>query len=278
MKSMNTGDKTLVSRGELSPTVLCKEIREDILRISHVSGHGHIPTCFSVVEILCAIYETIKHNPKNPSWEDRDMFILSKGHASLAHYCVLAWFGYVDIERIYSFGGFISNFGGHADRLKVPGVEASTGALGHGIGIAVGIALGLKIKQSNRKVLVLIGDGESNEGSVWEATMVAVNSKLNNLTIIYDNNMSHARGLQIHNPAERFKAFGCEVSEVNGHDVDSIKQAISTRGSYVKVIVANTKKGFGCRTLINNQYEWHRKSPNDSEFKMLMEELNEKAI
>lgn len=278
MKSIRTDNKVLMPRGERSPVTLCKEIREDILRISHVSGHGHIPTCFSVVEILWAIYEAIKHNPKNPSWEDRDIFILSKGHAALAHYCVLAQFGYFDIERVYSFGGFMSDFGCHADRLKVPGVEASTGALGHGIGIAVGMALGLKIKQSNRKVLVLIGDGESNEGSVWEATMVAVNSKLNNLTIIYDNNMSHARGLQIHNPAERFKAFGCEVSEVNGHDVDSVKQAISTISSYVKVIIANTKKGFGCKTLIKNQYEWHRKSPNDTEFKMLMEELNETAI
>jgi transketolase len=255
-----------------------KEIRQDLLRISKTSGHGHIPTCFSVVEILWAIYETIKHNPKNPSWEDRDIFILSKGHAALAHYCVLAKFGYFDINEVDSLGAFMSEFGCHADRLKVPGIEASTGALGHGIGIAVGMALGLKIKKSSRRVLVLIGDGESNEGSVWEATMVATNLKLNNLTIIYDNNMSHSRGLQILNPAERFKAFGCEVLEVNGHDVDSVKQAISTRSSYVEVIVANTEKGFGCPTLIENQYEWHRKSPNDTEFEMLMRELDAQSI
>jgi len=259
-------------------TSIGKEIREAILRISKASGHGHIPTCFSVIEILYAVYDTIKHDPKNPSWEDRDIFILSKGHAALAHYCVLAKFGYFDINKVNSFGAFMSDFGCHADRLKVPGVEASTGALGHGIGIAVGIALGLKIKKSNRKVFVLIGDGESNEGSVWEAIMVAVNLKLDNLTIIYDNNMSHLRGLQIHNPAERFKAFGCDVTIVNGHDVDSLKKEIIKTASNVRLIVANTKKGFGCRTLIENQYEWHRKSPNDSEFEMLMAELDEETV
>jgi len=259
-------------------TSIGTEIREAILRISKASGHGHIPTCFSVIEILYAVYDTIKHDPKNPSWEDRDIFILSKGHAALAHYCVLARFGYFDINKVGSFGAFMSDFGCHADRLKVPGVEASTGALGHGIGIAVGIALGLKIKKSNRKVFVLIGDGESNEGSVWEAIMVAVNLKLANLTIIYDNNMSHLRGLQIHNPAERFKAFGCDVTIVNGHDVDSLKKEIIKTASNVRLIVANTKKGFGCRTLIENQYEWHRKSPNDSEFEMLMAELDEETV
>jgi len=257
---------------------ICKKIRKDILRISKVSGHGHIPTCFSIVEILYAVYGTMKHDPANPSWEDRDIFILSKGHAALGHYCVLAKFGYFDIEEVYSFGAFMSDFGCHADRFKVPGIEASTGSLGHGIGLAVGMALGLKIKKSNRRVFVLIGDGESNEGSVWEAIMVATNLKLDDLTIIYDNNMSHSKGLQIQNPSKQFKAFGCEVLEVNGHDVDSLKEAISKRSNYVKVIVANTKKGFGCKTLIENQYKWHRKSPSDAQFKMLMEELDAKTI
>lgn len=257
---------------------VCKEIRADILRISKESGHGHIPTCFSVIEILYAIYNTIKHDPQNPLWEDRDIFILSKGHAALAHFCVLAKLGYFDINKVYSFGSFMSDFGGHADRIKVPGIEVSAGSLGHGIGIAAGTALGLKIKKSRRRVLTLIGDGESNEGSVWEAIMVAVNLKLDNLTVIYDNNMSHLRGLQIHNPAERFEAFGCDVRIVDGHDVDSLEREIVKRANSVAVIVANTKKGFGCQMLIENQYEWHRKSPNDAEFEMLMRELDAKAI
>ena len=256
----------------------CKEIRKDILRIAKASGHGHIPTCFSIVEILYAVYDTMRHDATNPSWEERDIFILSKGHAALGHYCVLAKFEYFDVEKVYSFGAFMSAFGCHADRLKVPGVEASTGSLGHGIGLAVGMALGLKIKKRDRQVFALIGDGESNEGSVWEATMVATNLKLDNLTIIYDNNMSHTRGLQIRNPGERLKAFGCEVLEVNGHDVDSLKAAILKRSNGVKAIVANTKKGFGCKTLVENQYEWHRKAPDDTQLKMLMEEVDAKAI
>lgn len=256
----------------------CKEIRKFILSIAKDSGHGHIPTCFSVVEILYAVYGTIRHDPENPSWDQRDIFILSKGHASLAHYTTLAHFGYFDIEKVYSYGSFASDFGCHADRLKVPGIEASTGSLGHGIGLAVGMALAFKIRSNSRKVYVLIGDGESNEGSVWEAIMVATNLKLNNLTVIYDNNMSHSRGLQIHNPAERFKAFGCEVSEVTGHDVDILKSEIVKNGDRVRTIVADTKKGYGCQTLIDNHYQWHRKSPIESEFEMLIRELDEKAI
>ncbi|MHC4146273.1 MAG: 1-deoxy-D-xylulose-5-phosphate synthase N-terminal domain-containing protein [Planctomycetota bacterium] len=256
----------------------CKKIRKSILSIAKESGHGHVPTCFSVVEILYAIYNTIRHNPDDPSWDQRDIFILSKGHASLAHYTVLANFGYFDTQQVYSYGSFATDFGCHADKLKVPGIEASTGSLGHGIGLAVGMALAFKIEKNSRKVCVLIGDGESNEGSVWEATMVATNLKLNNLTIIYDNNMSHSRGLQIQNPAERFKSFGCRVSEADGHDVDVLKSEISGNGDMVRAIVANTKKGYGCHTLIDNQYQWHRKSPTESEFEMLIGELDEETV
>lgn len=257
---------------------VCKEIRENILKISKVSGHGLIPSCFSVVEIIYALYDTIAHNPQDPSWDTRDIFILSKGHAALAHYCILAKCGYFDLRDVYPFGAFMSDFGCHADRLKVPGIEVSTGSLGHGIGVAVGIAIGFKLKKTQRRVFVLIGDGESNEGTVWEAVMVAVNLKLDNLIIIYDNNISQLKGLQIPNPAERFKVFGCEAVEVNGHDVTSLKNEISKETKNVKVIVAQTKKGYGCKTLIAKHYEWHRKSPNEQEFEKLIKELNEEAV
>jgi len=256
----------------------CKQLRKDILHISHKSGHGHIPTCFSVVEILHAIYSTIKHDPKNPDWKERDLFILSKGHASLAHYCTLATFGYFDINKVDSFCSFESDFGGHADRLKVPGIEVSTGSLAHGIGLSVGMALGLKIQKSKRRVYVLIGDGESNEGAVWEAIMVADNLKLSNLTIIYDDNRSHSRGLQITNPAEKLKAFGCEVAEVDGHDINTLKKEIKKQGKKVRAIVAKTKKGCGCATFVNNTYEWHRRSPSECELESLIGELDEEAI
>lgn len=258
--------------------VACRNIRKNILKIAKLSGHGHVPTCFSVIEILYAIYSSIKNNPLKPRWKERDIFILSKGHAALSHYAVLAEFGYFDWEELNTFGGFMSNFGCHADRFKIPGIEASTGSLGHGIGLAVGIALACRIRKSEKKVFTLIGDGESNEGSVWEAVLVAENLRLNNLTIIYDNNMSHSRGLQIRNPSEHFKGFGCDVAEVNGHDVDAIKREIMNEGSTVKVVVANTVKGCGCRTFVENQYEWHRRSPNDEEFTKLIREIDEEAI
>jgi transketolase len=256
----------------------CKNIRKNILNIAKKSGHGHIPTCFSVIEILYAIYNSIKHDPLNPQWEERDIFILSKGHAALAHYCVLAEFGYFDVKKIDLFGSFMSDFGCHADRFKVPGIEASTGSLGHGIGLAVGIALAFRIRNTERSVVTLIGDGESNEGSVWEAVLVAESLKLGNLTIIYDNNMSHSRGLQIHNPVDHFRGFGCHVVEVNGHNVNSLAAEVKNQGTTVKVVVANTKKGYGCETLTKNQYEWHRRSPNDEEYLTLIKELDEETI
>ncbi len=258
----------------------CRAVRQDILKIAKASGHGHIPSCFSVVEILCAVYGTHRHDPKNPGWDQRDIFILSKGHASLAHYCTLARLGYFDIARVASFGSFRTDFGCHADRLKVPGIEVSTGSLGHGIGVAVGMALAFKIKKSDRRVTVVIGDGEANEGSVWEALMVASNLKLDNLTVIYDNNMSHGRGLQITNPVEKLRAFGFRVEEVRGHNVAALKAVLARAPADAKprAVVAQTKKGYGCPTMVCDHYAWHRRCPTDEEFTRLMEELDEEAV
>jgi len=283
LKHENKG-ANLIMGGELKiagikkTKIECRDIRKNILRIAKISGHGHIPTCFSVVEILHAIYSAIKHDPLNPQWEERDIFILSKGHAALAHYCVLAKFGYFDVKNVDFFGSFMSDFGCHADRFKIKGIEASTGSLGHGIGLAVGMALAMRIMKTERRVVTLIGDGESNEGSVWEAVLVAVNLRLNNLTIIYDNNMSHSRGLQIYNPVEHFKGFGCQVVEMDGHEASSLAAEVKNQGSTLKVVVANTKKGFGCKTLIDNHYEWHRRSPNEEEYVRLVKELDEDSI
>jgi transketolase len=252
---------------------VCKEIRKDILKISKETGHGHIPSCFSVIEIIYAVYSTIKHDPKNPSWDERDIFILSKGHASLGHYCILAKAGYFEIDKLYTFGKYMSDLGCHANRMSVPGIEASTGSLGHGIGIATGIALASKLKKNDRRVFVLIGDGEANEGTVWEAVMVAASLKLDNLTIIYDNNNSELRGLQIPNPGKKFEAFDCEVAELDGHNVDKLKKEISKKNNKVKVIIANDVKGYGCKTFVENHYAWHRRSPNESEYEQLMKEL-----
>jgi transketolase len=257
----------------------CREIRRNILHISHASGHGHIPACFSIVEILHTAYSVIRHDPANPAWDGRDLLLLSKGHGALAHYCVLSSFGYFPIDKVATFGGYRSDFGCHADRTKVPGIEASTGSLGHGIGLAVGMALGEKIMGSDRRVFVVIGDGESNEGSVWEAVMVAVDRKLDNLTIIYDDNRSQGRALQIRNPDGIFRAFGCDVVDVPGHDIEALKAAFSgRRDGAPRAIVARTEKGHGCATLVKGHYEWHRKSPDDRELRVLLGELDAQAV
>lgn len=257
---------------------LGKSIRANILRISHESGHGHVPTCFSVVESLLAVYAVMRHDPANPTLEDRDLFVLSKGHAALAHYCVLAELGYFDIAGVSAFGAFNSRFGCHADRLKVPGVEVSTGSLGHGIGVAAGMALAEKIKGSGRRVFTLVGDGKSNEGTVWEAAMVAADQGLANLTVIYDHNRSQSRCLQIPNPGERFAAFGCAVTEVAGHDVGALTDALATPQDKPHVVIAHTVKGYGCKTLVDDVFAWHRRSPDAETMARLMEELDARTV
>lgn len=255
----------------------CRQIRRDILQASFASGHGHIPTSYSVVEILYAVYGVMRHDPSNPEWPERDLFVLSKGHASLALYCNLARLGYFPVEAVRTFGGYGSDFGCHAHRLKVRGVEASTGSLGHGIGIAVGMAMAQKLRRSGRKVYTVIGDGESNEGSVWEAIMVARHQGLDPLTVLYDNNMSQGRSLPIHEPAARFRAFGCEVHEVDGHDVEVLREVLLRPQGTVRVIVANTRKGYGSSTL-QDYHAWHRRSPTADELPLLLEELDAAAV
>lgn len=254
----------------------CFTIRKNIVNISHHSGHGHIPTSFSIIECLCAIYNQINHDPKEPNREDRDIFILSKGHAALGLYVTLASYGYFPIEDVFGFGAFNQKFGCHPDRLKVPGIEVSTGSLGHGISLAAGIALAIKIKREKRRVFTLIGDGESNEGTVWETIMIAEHNKLDNLTIVFDANNSQTRCLPISNPAARFSAFGCNVHEVNGHSLAEIESAIQAPQSTVKVIVANTIKGYGCPSFTNGDgvFAWHRRSPNSQEREALLGELD----
>lgn len=251
----------------------CRKIREDILRIAYKSGHGHIPTCFSIVEILYSLYNYMKHDPKNPNMKDRDMFVLSKGHAALAHYAILAYHGYFMIDDVNRFGLCGSKFGCHADRYKVPGVEFSTGSLGHGVNVALGMALAEKIKRTDSQIYTLIGDGESNEGTVWESMMVADNICLPNYTVLYDNNRSHSRGLQINNPTEKFMAFGANVIEVDGHNIDEITNALCTKSEGYKVIVCNTVKGYGSKLLSDSHYEWHRRTPNDDEYQKIEGEL-----
>ncbi|MEP7305706.1 MAG: transketolase [Acidobacteriota bacterium] len=260
----------------MTPTA--RAAREWAIRCSRASGQGHLPSSFSIIELAVSAYAVMRHDPAAPRWPDRDLFILSKGHAALGYYCVLAQLGYFPPAEVEQFGAYRSAFGCHPDRLKVPGVEASCGSLGHGIGIAVGMALALRIQGSDRRVFVLVGDGEANEGSVWEAVMVASDRRLANLTILYDHNRSQVRCLQIPNPAERFAAFGCATTEVDGHDEDAIAAAVREPADTVKVVVGRTIKGYGCASMEQNFFEWHRKSPSPETYEELMSELNAKTV
>lgn len=254
-------------------------VRRHILECSAASGHGHIPTSFSVVEMILATYAQMRHFPDRPRSPERDIFILSKGHAALGYYCCLAELGYFPWEQVKTFGQAGTRFGCHPDRLKCEGVEVSSGSLGHGIAVGVGMALAFRIQKNQRRVFALVGDGEANEGSVWESIMIAADRQLSNFTVLYDHNRSQTRCLQIENPAERFTSFGSHVVEVDGHDLSQIAAALKTEsGPRPKVIVCRTVKGFGSATLASHVFEWHRRSPKAAELDLLIGELNAQTI
>ena len=175
-----------------------RTLREKVLTISTNAKEGHIPSALSVLDLMWVLYDRIlKVDPKNTQWLARDRFVLSKGHASIGLYVVLAQKGFFPMSELENFAKFDSILGGHPDRNKIPGVEASTGSLGHGFPFGVGMALGLKMKKSASRVFVIIGDGEANEGAVWESALLASHHHLTNLCCIVDYNHSTDRALQI---------------------------------------------------------------------------------
>lgn len=193
-----------------------------------VSGdEKHDPSAYSTLEVLWVLYDRILHYvPSNPRSEDRDRFILSKGHGPLVLYAILAQKGFFPKSELENFLKWDGILGGHPDRNLVPGIEASTGSLGHGFPMAIGVGLGLRAKRINRRVYVLIGDGESNEGSVWEAVLLAGNLRLDNLTAILINNHSSSRNLG--NITEKYESFGWQAQVVNGRDADAIESALKS--------------------------------------------------
>ena len=241
-----------------------KQLREKIIRAAHQAGEGHIPSALSILDILWVLYfDILKIDVKNPEAEERDRFILSKGHASLGLYAILAAKGILPEEALADFCEYDSCLGGHPDRNKVPGVEASTGSLAHGFPMAVGVALGLKIKQSPARVVTLIGDGECNEGAVWESALLAAHHQLNNLTCVVDYNHSTDRALELGDLVEKFAAFGWLAVGIDGHNQEQIKQALLLKDPLRPLaIIAATIKGRGIKSMENNP-AWHHKAPND---------------
>jgi len=253
---------------------MMNEMKRAIITAAANAGEGHIASAFSVLDILWVLYDRVlRINPLNPDGFERDRFILSKGHASLALYVVLAEKGFFPKSELETFGRFKSKLGGHPDRNKIPGVEASTGSLGHGLPTSVGVAMALRIKQSPYKVFVLIGDGECNEGTVWESALLAAHHKLKNLCCIVDCNHSSDRALLVGDLAEKFKSFGWDCCSINGHDHTQIYKALSDFPKARPVaIIAETIKGFGCRRMENNP-EWHHKVPSAEDLAEILEEL-----
>jgi transketolase len=219
-------------------------------------------------------------NPKNPQDENRDRFVLSAGHKALALYTALAFKGFYDKELLYTYSNFKSIFGGHPDASKVPGIEISTGSLGHGLPIGVGMALAGKLLKKNFKVFVLMGDGELAEGSNWEAALAAKHYRLDNLIGIIDKNGLCADGtvcevMDIEPLNEKWKAFGWSLAEIDGHDIQQIFEVLENiplEKSRPTIIIANTIKGKGC-SFMENKYEWHNKVPSKEQFEIAYGEL-----
>ncbi|MAH44031.1 transketolase [archaeon] len=244
------------------------DLRKLIIEAAYHAGHGHIPSALSIVEILVAI-DRIK--------TEDDIFVLSKGHGCLAYYAYLVQKNIITRDELRNFGKKGSKLGGHPDRNKIKEVYASTGSLGHGFPISVGSALARKIQNIPGRVICLIGDGESNEGTIWESCMVASKNKLSNLVCIVDNNNSQIRSLPAENLSKKFLSFGWEVWDIDGHDIKMISRAITDCNSNEKpiAVIANTIKGKGISDIENDMFAWHHRAPNDGEYKKFIKEIDE---
>jgi len=263
------------------------EVRKDILTMLAEAGSGHTGGSLSIVEILLSLYYyKFKHNPKEPDWPGRDRFILSKGHGCPALYAVLAECGYFPKEELLTLRQYGSRLQGHPQK-GLPGLEMSSGSLGQGLSIANGIALGAKLDNLGIRVYCLMGDGETNEGQIWEAAMTASHYKLDNLCGIIDFNRLQIDGLccDVKNMEplnKKWESFGWNVIDVDGHDLGALMGALDAAGQ-VKgkptVIISCTTKGKGI-SFIENKVEWHGIAPKKDELDRAVKELDEqlKAI
>jgi transketolase len=245
------------------------------------AGMGHIGGDMSATDILATLYLAIlKVDPEKPSDPSRDRFIMSKGHSSGALYTTLAYAGFFPWDELSTFMQPLSRLNGHPDRNKVPGVETNTGPLGHGLPVAVGAAIGAKIDGAAWRVYVLMGDGELQEGSNWEAAMTAGHRRLDNLTVVVDRN-GLQQGDAIDNTvrldplADKFKAFGWSVVEIDGHDISALLEVfggLPAETGKPTFVIAHTHKGRGV-SFMEDQVQWHHKVPTEDELSRALEEL-----
>jgi transketolase len=263
---------------------ICEQAREArswIVRMIHAAGSGHPGGSLSVIDVMMVLYgRVMRHDPKNPTWQDRDRLVLSKGHAAPALYTTLAMNGYFDKEELLTLRKMGSRLQGHPSMNKTPGVDISTGSLGQGLSIAVGMALGARLDRKDYRVFCIIGDGETQEGQIWEASMAASHFKADNLCAVLDRNQ-----LQIDGPTEKimsidpikpkFEAFGWNVININGHDhkeiIRAFKEAEEVKGKPT-MIISNTVKGKGV-SFMEGSLKFHGKAPSDEELELALKEL-----
>ena len=260
---------------------IAKNLRKNIIWMIKSGEAGHLGGSLSSVEIITALYfSLLRCNPKDPQWEGRDRFILSAGHKCLALYSVLGEKGYFDKRLFGTYDSFNSPLPGHPDRHKLPGVEANTGSLGHGLAIGGGMALASKIDKNSYKVYVLMGDGEITEGSVWEAAQISSHYNLDNLVAIIDRNHLQISGktkdvLNTESLLNKWNSFGWSTREINGHDFKEIIKAfreIPYKKNHPTCIIANTIKGKGL-SFAENRVEYHYWKPTEEEIKKALIEL-----
>ena len=255
------------------------EIREKALKMITIAQSGHSGGSLSCVEIMIALYyKVMKIDPRNPRWEDRDRFVMSKGHCCPTLYAILADLGFFPEEDLWTLRRADSYLQGHPDMHKIPGIDESSGSLGQGMSVAMGMALAGKIKKKDYKVYTLIGDGESQEGIIWEAAEAASQYKLDNFTVLMDHNGLQIDGtndevMSIRDIVKKFDAFGFRCFSVDGHNVDDITNALlAPTDGRPKFIDCRTIKGKGV-SFIENQVSWHGKAPTKEQYELALAEL-----
>ena len=251
---------------------IAKELRRDIILAAYRGKTGHLASAFSSVEIMTVLYfaDILQYDLSDSNWEERDKLIVSKGHASLVLYRVLKRLGYITQEQLNTYCQPGSSLGGEPMYGEIPGVEASTGSLGHGLSFAVGVAMASAMDKKKNRIYVLLGDGECQEGSIWEAALSAAQNKLGNLTVILDRNQLQAMG-------NKWESFGWSVKEVDGHNISELQEVLKKDKmmdlEQPRLIIAHTIKGKGV-SFMENVPIWHYRMPNDEEMEIVKRELN----